>query len=363
MTNMNGNVSKSIWDQRYKDSELACTKKNVQGDPIDYTQHPFLYQHSIAKRLTGTLDGNPLDVIASRFLCPPAKRLLALGSGMAYSEEWLVKCGYVDRVDIFESSAVAVEAVRERIAQAGLQSQIDVHNEDVVSVGLDDGAFDVVFVQAAIHHFFDIEEMFALMHRVLKPNGLLIYDEYIGPDHHLYEPEVMALMDELNACLAARYRWDILRNETREAVPRATLEWMMQMDPSEGVHASMILPLTYKWFNVEYRGDYGGTFMRPFFVGILPNFDFADEKDQTIARLVVLIEDLLARYGVIPHYHTRIVARRRDYPLDDLSETQTKRINYSNWIGLRQESTGEPSKSKPKAGFLNRIFGDRKTRD
>ncbi len=320
----------------------------MQGDPIDYTQHPFLYQHAIAKRLTGVLDGNPLDVIASRFLRPPAQRALALGSGMAYVEEWLVKCGYVEHVDIYETSAVAVDAVRERIAQAGLQSQIDVQSEDVITAGLDDGTFDVVFVQAAIHHFFNIEEMFALMHRVLRPGGLLIYDEYIGPDHHLYEPEVMALMDELNTCLAAHYRWDMLRNETREAVPRATLEWMMQMDPSEGVHAFMILPLTYKWFNVEYRGDYGGTFMRPFFVGFLPNFDFTDEKDQTIARLIVMIEDLLARYGVIPHYHTRIVARRRDYPLDDLSETQSRRINYSNWNGLdlRTESTDEPSKFK-----------------
>ena len=334
MLNKIKNISKSIWDKRYKDGELACTKENIQGDPIDYTQHPFLYQHAIAKRLTGSLDGNPLEKIAMQFLNPPAKNMLAIGSGMAHAEEWLIKNGYVENVSIYEVSEVAVKSVRERVAHAGLRSQIIVHNKEVISAGLKDNTFDVVFVQAAIHHFFNIDEMFALIHRVLKPSGLLIYDEYIGPDHHLYEPEAMAIMDELNMCLAPNLRWDALRKEIREEVPRATLEWMMNMDPSEGVHASKIFPLTYKWFNVEYRGDYGGTIMRPFFVGILPNFNFTEEKDQTIARLIVLIEELLTRHGIIPHYHTRVVARRRDYPLDDLSEEQIKKINYSNWNGL-----------------------------
>ena len=120
---------------------------------------------------------------------------------------------------------------------------------------------------------------------------------------------------------------------TREEVPRGTLEWMTEMDPSEGVHASMIVPLTYKYFYVEYRGDFGGTFMRPFFVGILPNFDFRDAKDQTVARLIVLVEELLTRYGVIPNYHTRVVARRREEPRT-IAPEDLRRINYADWPGL-----------------------------
>lgn len=40
--------AKSIWDKRYQDGELACTQKTVESDPIDYTQHPFLYKLSTA---------------------------------------------------------------------------------------------------------------------------------------------------------------------------------------------------------------------------------------------------------------------------------------------------------------------------
>lgn len=336
------NNATNIWDKRYGDGELACTKQVIEKDPIDYTQHPLLYQYSIAKRLTGSIHGNPLKQLATHFLNPPAKRILAIGSGMAFPEEWLAANGFAEHIIAYEASAVAVEAVRARLQTAGLEHKVEVRCGDVMQENLPDESFDVVFVQAAIHHFYDIEDMFALMHRVLRPDGLIVFDEYIGPDHHQYEPEVMAIMDEINHCLSAELRWDVLRKETRESVPAATLEWMLEMDPSEGVHASQILPLTYQYFDVVYRGDYAGTIMRPFWVGILPNFDFENSKDASIARLIILMEEFLTRYGAIPHYHTRIVGKKRQTPREPLTKEQAEKINYANWQGLGAESYTQP---------------------
>jgi SAM-dependent methyltransferase len=331
MEKAEGVDSDSIWDKRYKEGKMACTKKVIEKDPIDYTQHSLLYRHAIAKRLTGSLDGNPLEKIAKLFMIPPLRKMLSVGSGMAYAEEWLVKQGFVQHILAYESSHVAVDATRARLLAAGLEDKIEIRCKDVRKDDVTAGSFDAVFVQAAIHHFYEIEEMFQLFHHALNPDGLLIYDEYVGPDHHLYEPLVMEISDEINDCLSDDLRWDALRRETRSCVPRATLDWMLNMDPSEGVHSSRILPLTYKYFHVVYRGDYGGTIMRPFWVGILPNFDFSEDKDSTIARLIVLIEDLLTRYGVIPHYHTRIVGRRRSIPRKDLTQAEENQTNYNNW--------------------------------
>ena len=328
--------STSVWDKRYEEGELACTKKAPSIDPIDYTQHPYLYKQAIARRITGDEDSTPLQMVAQKYLKTPAKRMLAVGSGLAIVEESLVRDGHVEKLIAFEASPVAVETARERIRSSGLENRIEMRCGDVLNANFSENEFDVVFVQAAIHHFYNIEEMFQFFHFVLKPDGLIIYDEYVGPDHHLYEPDVMDLMDEVNNCLSSCYRWDVLRNEFRDEVPRATLEWMLEMDPSEGVHSTKILPLTYKFFDVEFRRDYGGTFMRPFFVGILPNFDFEDEKDRTVANLIVLIEDLLVRNGVIPSYHTVVVGRRRNFPLEDLTDEAVKRINYSDWTGLER---------------------------
>jgi ubiquinone/menaquinone biosynthesis C-methylase UbiE len=322
----------SIWDARYKEEKLACTVKTVKADPIDYTQHPFLWKHSVAKRLTGSIDKSPTALVMSRFLVPPAKKLLSIGCGIASSEENLVKQGFVEHVTAFEASTVAIDNAKKRLGESGLLSKFEFYSEDILSAGIPDATFDVIYVAAAIHHFAKIEEMFELMHRVLKPNGLLIYDEYIGPDHHLYDEHVYKYLDEINDCLAEKYRRDFISNGAiRNIVPRATLEQMLELDPSEGVHASMILPLTYKYFDVERRGDYGGSVMRRFFCGILTNFDFEDPEDQTIGRLIILIEDILLRTGQLPHYHTTIVGRRRDVPRENLTAEQTDRINYSDW--------------------------------
>jgi ubiquinone/menaquinone biosynthesis C-methylase UbiE len=324
----------ATWDERYAAGGTAVTEVGNVGDPIDYTSHPFLWRESIARRLTGRLDGNPSLEFAQRHFTPPKRRMLALGSGLASMEEWFVKCGFVESCVAFEASQVAVDKARERIAEAGLSDRLEMRSGDVLQASLPDASFDVVLVQAAIHHFFQIEDMFLLMHRVLKPGGLLVFDEYVGPDHLLFDDKTLDLMDEIDMCLAPEYRHSVQTNSVRQGVSRPTLQNMLDMDPSEGVHASQILPLTYQYFDVVDRADYGGTVMRPFFTGILGNFDFRNASDQTIGRLIVLIEDLLLRYGAIPHAHTRLAAIRRDVPLGPLSREQAERIGYSDWPGL-----------------------------
>lgn len=323
-----------IWDQRYEGDQHVGTQPVIEGDPTDYTQHKFLYQRAIARPQTGSLDGYNLDRVGRTFLTPPPQRMLALGSGMAFVEEHLLRQNFAQHIVAYEMSATAVERARVRLREAGLSDRIELRAADVLADDLPSSAFDVVFVQAAIHHFDRIEAMFELMHRVLRPGGLLVYDEYVGPDLHVWAPEVVAIMDEINACLAPGYRWDHLAKAHRHEGPQPSREWMLQHDPSEGVHASRILPLTYQYFDVLDRADYGGTILRPFFSGILPNFDWTDPKDQTVAQLVILLEQLLTRYSILPHYQTSVVARRREIPRPKLTEEQAARIAYTDWPGL-----------------------------
>lgn len=333
MTDETNADATSIWDRRYEAGDHVGSKPVMEGDPVDYTQHPFLYRHAVAMPLTGSFDGYNIDHVARRHMVPAPARVLAIGSGMCFGEEYLVANGFAQHVLAYEMSHTAIEAARLRVADKPYAHQLDLRAGDVLLEDLPTAAFDVVFVQAAIHHFDRIGEMFALMHRVLRPGGLLIFDEFVGPDHHIYEPEVMSIMDRLNDCLAADYRWDHLAKHRRERIPPPSLEWMMQHDPSEGVHASQILPLTYQWFDMVERVDYGGSIVRPFFTGILPNFDWNDPKDQTVARLIILTEQLLTEHGVIPHYNTSVVARRRDIPRPPLTPTEATRINYTGWAG------------------------------
>ncbi len=324
----------SIWDERYTKGEHVGSQPVIEGDPIDYTQHRFLYQHSIAIPTTGSPDGWIIDHLGRKYMKPVGGRVLSIGCGMAFVEEYLVKQDYAQHIVAYEMSRSAVAAGNERLAGLELSHRLELRSADVLKEDLPTGSFDIVFVQAAIHHFEHIEDMFALIHRVLRPDGLLIYDEYVGPDHHMYGEAEMAIMNRINGCLAEAYRFDSLEGKVRDGVHTPSMEFMLKHDPSEGVHASRILPLTYQYFDVVDRRDYGGTIMRPFFTGILRNFDWSDAKDQTVARLIVLIEQLLTENGVIPHYHTSIVGRRRETPSAPLTEAEVARISYTDWPGL-----------------------------
>jgi ubiquinone/menaquinone biosynthesis C-methylase UbiE len=327
-------AAKDTWNERYEKGQSAVTEIGYVGDPIDYTSHPFLWRESNARRLTGERSGDPNMSLAERHFQPPRKRMLAIGSGLASHEEWFVKCGFVEEAIAFEQSEVAVSKAQERIAAEGLTDRLQMVCGDVREADLADQSFDVVMVQAAIHHFYEIEEMFQLMHRLLKPDGILVYDEYVGPDHLLFDQKTLDLMDGIDACLDPKYRRSVLLGgEVREGVPRPTLEQMLEMDPSEGVHASMILPLTYKYFDVIDRRDYGGTFLRPFFTGILQNFNFDDPSDQTIGRLIVHLEDVFLAHGLIQHAHSIVVATPRAQ-VRELTASDVDRIAYDDWKGI-----------------------------
>lgn len=327
---MDGDATR-IWDERYAGDTHVGTKPVIVGDPIDYTQHQFLYTHGVAEPSTGRLDGWIITDVGQRFLRPPPRRVLALGSGMAFIEELLLTQGYAEHIVAYEMSRNACAAAMERVRGTTAEGRLEMRSGDVLEEDLPTGSFDMVFVQAAIHHFERIDDMFTLMHRVMKPEGLLLYDEYVGPDHHQFPPDVMEILNLINDCLGSPYKFDMLAQARRERMPEPNLEAMLRHDPSEGVHASRILPLTYQWFDVLQRRDYGGTLLRPFFTGILRNFDWKNEKDQTVARLIILVERLLLRHDLIPTYHTNIVARRRPAPLLPLSAEQVARIGYAGW--------------------------------
>jgi len=321
-----------IWEGRYRSGKTVAANVNVIGDPMDYTTHPFLWREAVARRLTGSRDGDPNLLIGQTYLTPPADKMLALGSGLASVEEWFVLCNFVNTCVAFEISPAAVGRARERIAAAGLSDRLEVRAGDARSAGLEAGSFDVVLVQAAIHHFLEIDEMYEFMHRMLRPGGLLIFDEYVGPDRLILDDQTLEEMEKVHACLAENFRRSISSGEVQERILRPTVEQMLEMDPSEGVHSSRILPLTYQYFDVLERRDYGGTILRPMLTGLLGHFDFEHSKDQTIARLIVLLEDTLLRTSLIPNCHTRIVARRRNVSRPPFSAEESRRMVYADWV-------------------------------
>ncbi len=302
-----------FWNDKHERDAANHLSATPAADPIDYTRHGLLYAHSVSTPLTGDPARYWLEEIGARWLTPPPARMLAIGCGPAFIEEQILERNFAGRITAFDLAPRAIQGARRRLDSTPFRDRIELIAGDPLEADLETGSFDAVFAEASLHHVVRIEDTFELMHRVLAPGGLLLFDEYVGPDLTQYPPELVEMLNRVNACLAPELRRDYLTGAVRDRVEVCPLDWMERNDPTEGIHASQIIPLTRRYFEVLDERPYGGGLLRPLMSRILLNFDFeGNARDQTIGRLLALLDGELSRAGVVQNHNLVVVARRRD---------------------------------------------------
>jgi ubiquinone/menaquinone biosynthesis C-methylase UbiE len=110
----------------------------------------------------------------------PVGRCLILGCGKGKVERALAARGFFRHCDAYDIAAGSITVAKQLATAQGLAS-IAYHVADVNELELSDRCYDAVFVTMALHHFANLEGVFAQIRRSLKPDGLLLCDEYVGP--------------------------------------------------------------------------------------------------------------------------------------------------------------------------------------
>jgi SAM-dependent methyltransferase len=119
-------------------------------------------------------------------------RVLDVGGGLGGPARTLaVECGcHVTVVDLTESY---VRAATMLTARLGLSNRITHHSGNALELPVDDGAFDVVWTQNSGMNIAAKEQLYAGLHRVLRPGGLLALQEPMaGPVQPLIFPVMWA---------------------------------------------------------------------------------------------------------------------------------------------------------------------------
>ena len=110
---------------------------------------------------------------------PEAVAAIVAGHDLTDRRVLDIGCG-LGGIDV---EAELTRRARERVAKEGLTDRVEILRVEPGPLPFDDGSFDVVFTKDAWIHVEDKAGLFADVHRVLRPDGLLLAGDWMrGPE-------------------------------------------------------------------------------------------------------------------------------------------------------------------------------------
>lgn len=134
----------------------------------------------------------------------------------------------------------------------------DANNFDFTQLG----TFDTIISVGTFHHFKKFERIFPQLNQIMKPDGLLYADEFIGPSQWRYERKIIDLINQYLTLLPEK-----LLLSRKPIIPEEFYElWKNNPDPSESIRSAELNEWLRKSFNVLESYPFNGTFLYPFFL-------------------------------------------------------------------------------------------------
>lgn len=267
--------------------------RRATGDPaIDWINHSASLLTSFAKPI----------------------KALSIGCGFGVIERTLRRhdfCQLIHGVDVAEN---AIETARKTAEAEGLDG-LSYEVADLNAAKFSPETYDVVYAHASLHHIFQLEHLLDEIKQTLKPGGLFVVYEYIGPSQMQFPRRDLELADVFLKVIPERYR-KLQRGEgiKKEAV-RASLDTMNSSDPSEGIRASEIVPLIASRFEIRHFRYVGGTLLLLVFNEIAGNFLESDLEIIPLVDALITLDNFLIDKKVLPSYHVYMICEKTENPV------------------------------------------------
>jgi SAM-dependent methyltransferase len=275
------------------------------GIPQVHQNHDYL--------ITGSRATPWVDWLRDRFFPGgDAGDTLSLGCGAGHLDRIFKQCGFRFRsftgIDISEE---AIERARALADEVGLAPVVRYTAGDLNRMELAPCGYDFIYFFQSLHHIEALEHVLGQCQRALRPNGVLLVNEFVGPSRFQWTAKQIEMANQLAALLPEELRRDVRDGGIRTAIERPTIRHMIRHDPSEAVRSSDIEALVKSYFDVVGEWNWGGTLNHLLFQNIAANFDPANAYHQSIAELLIHHENVLVQEGVLPSDFKVFVARSR----------------------------------------------------
>ena len=193
----------------------------------------------------------------------PFGRILTFGDGNGPAFE-----AHLTRKDATEIVYVNISSgegmrFKQRVADLGIDIPCHFIKADVNAFNFSSlDLFDTIIDIGAFHHFENFESIFPQLNDLLKPDGFMMVDEYVGPSKWEFDRYVIDIINqwltslpkELIACSEKVKQEDFLQL------------WKQSGDPSESIRSGDLDEMLRRYFTLIEATSFGGTLLQPFFL-------------------------------------------------------------------------------------------------
>jgi SAM-dependent methyltransferase len=196
------------------------------------------------------------------------------------------------RCEGFDIAPQAVEVARELANSCGLSNRVRYWVADANTALLERGHYDAVLSDMSLHHVSRLEHFFEQIASALRPEGLLIFREFVGPTRFQWTDRQLERANQLLRSLPRRYRrnldpvaWKRWLRPFRRRVRRWSPEKVAAMDPSESVRSGELMSACSRFLEWVEIKPFGGTVLHLVLDKIAGNFRDTPRDVEVLLRL------------------------------------------------------------------------------
>ena len=243
------------------------------------------------KLITGNEDTEYPEYLVNKYISGKNDLiLLSPGCGTGGKELKFCKINNFKSIEAFDLSPGRIAIAKKNAEENGI-ANIIYTVIDITSFNFEKNKYDIVLFDSSLHHIKDLEFVLNKVYNSLKPDGILVINEYVGPSRFQWTEEQLKVSNEALKLLPDEYkrRWNLRKIKSKNYRPGILR--MIISDPSESVRSQDILAEIYKRFTIVEEMPYGGNILHLALKDISHNFINEDEETSNLINRLIKIED------------------------------------------------------------------------
>lgn len=223
-------------------------------------------------------------------------KMLSIGSGVCSHEILFAKAIDFDKIVCVDLAVKPLEEARKKVSELGF-TNFEFVNQDVYKLDYEPEIFDVILFHMSLHHFTNINNLLQKMKTLLKKDGILIINEYVGPNRLQVPKSQIQQIQKALESIPEKWRSRFQSNRLKTTVSGPGYLRMIMADPSECVESEKIVPALHNNFIVKEEKPLGGNILTFLFKDIAHHFlNPNTEQLELLSSLFTLEDEYLANH-------------------------------------------------------------------